>query len=99
MVQQEKPRPHTTKEDVTARIQLRPLPMGPSKCITGSQGQHATEAHVSLRVPGRWHVAECGDHQAGYGFAYTRFPFARMEEFRRLEREAREQRRGLWTSK
>jgi len=32
----------------------------------------------------------------GYGHAYTRFPFSRMEEFRRLEREAREQRRGLW---
>jgi micrococcal nuclease len=26
----------------------------------------------------------------GYGFAMTRFPFSRMEEFRRLEREARE---------
>jgi endonuclease YncB( thermonuclease family) len=35
----------------------------------------------------------------GYGFAYTRFPFARMEEFRRLEREAREQGRGLWALK
>jgi micrococcal nuclease len=34
----------------------------------------------------------------GYGFAYTRFPFARMEEFRRLEREAREQWRGVWAS-
>ena len=34
----------------------------------------------------------------GYGFAYTRFPFARMEEFRWLERQAREQRRGLWAS-
>ena len=32
----------------------------------------------------------------GYGHAYTQFPFSRMEEFRRLEREAREQRRGLW---
>lgn len=32
----------------------------------------------------------------GYGFAYTRFPFAHMEEFRALEREARENRRGLW---
>jgi micrococcal nuclease len=32
----------------------------------------------------------------GYGFAYTRFPFVRLEEFRRVEREAREQRRGLW---
>ncbi len=32
----------------------------------------------------------------GYGFAYTRFPFKYMEEFRRYEREARETRRGLW---
>jgi micrococcal nuclease len=32
----------------------------------------------------------------GYGHAYTRFPFQFMEEFRRLEQEAREQKRGLW---
>ena len=32
----------------------------------------------------------------GYGYAYTRFPFARMEEFRALEAEARAARRGLW---
>jgi micrococcal nuclease len=32
----------------------------------------------------------------GYGHAYTRFPFAKMEEFRALEREAREAGRGLW---
>jgi len=32
----------------------------------------------------------------GYGFAYTRFPFKYLDEFRRYEREAREQRRGLW---
>jgi micrococcal nuclease len=32
----------------------------------------------------------------GYGFAYTRFPFQYMEEFRRYEREARENERGLW---
>ena len=32
----------------------------------------------------------------GYGFAYTRFPFKYIEEFRRYEREARENRRGLW---
>jgi micrococcal nuclease len=32
----------------------------------------------------------------GYGFAYTRFPFQYLETFRRLEREAREARRGLW---
>lgn len=32
----------------------------------------------------------------GYGFAYTRFPFERLEEFRRYEREAWEAGRGLW---
>jgi micrococcal nuclease len=32
----------------------------------------------------------------GYGHALTRYPFSRMEEFRRLEREAREQGWGLW---
>jgi len=32
----------------------------------------------------------------GYGDAYTQFPFSRMEDFRRFEREAREQERGLW---
>ena len=32
----------------------------------------------------------------GYGHAYTRFAFQRMEEFRALEREARENGRGLW---
>ncbi|MDR1948448.1 MAG: thermonuclease family protein [Spirochaetaceae bacterium] len=32
----------------------------------------------------------------GYGHAYTRFPFHFMEEFRALERQAREAKRGLW---
>ena len=32
----------------------------------------------------------------GYGFAYTRFPYRRVQEFVGLEREAREQERGLW---
>ncbi|MFH1800605.1 MAG: thermonuclease family protein [Candidatus Omnitrophota bacterium] len=32
----------------------------------------------------------------GYGFAYTRFPFKRLEEFRKLEQEAREKQLGLW---
>jgi micrococcal nuclease len=34
--------------------------------------------------------------QEGYGFAYTRFPFHFMEEFRALERQARAEKRGLW---
>ena len=32
----------------------------------------------------------------GYGHAYTRFPFSKMEEFRAAEREAREGGVGLW---
>lgn len=32
----------------------------------------------------------------GYAPAFTRFPFERQEEFRRLERESRTARRGLW---
>jgi len=32
----------------------------------------------------------------GYGFAYTKFPFKYLEEFREYEREARENGRGLW---
>ena len=32
----------------------------------------------------------------GYGFAYTKYPFKYMEEFRRYEREARENKRGFW---
>lgn len=35
----------------------------------------------------------------GYGFAYTRYPFQYMEDFRRYEREARENNRGLWNGK
>ncbi len=34
----------------------------------------------------------------GYGFAYTNFPFTKSEEFKKLEREARENNRGLWNS-
>jgi len=30
----------------------------------------------------------------GYGFAYTQYPFKYMEEFRRYEREASENKRG-----
>ena len=32
----------------------------------------------------------------GYGFAYTRYPFMHLEQFRQLEREARGATRGLW---
>ncbi|GAB4365795.1 MAG: hypothetical protein Kow009_02570 [Spirochaetales bacterium] len=32
----------------------------------------------------------------GYGHAYTRYPFQFLEEFRQLESEARQAKRGLW---
>jgi micrococcal nuclease len=32
----------------------------------------------------------------GYGFAYTRFPFKYLKDFRQYEREARGNNRGLW---
>lgn len=35
----------------------------------------------------------------GYGFAYTRYPFKYLEEFRKYEKEAREKQRGLWAPK
>lgn len=35
----------------------------------------------------------------GYGFAYTKFPFKYLEEFRSLEKRARESEKGLWKNK
>lgn len=32
----------------------------------------------------------------GYGFAYTSFPFTKVDEFRAAEKEARESNKGLW---
>lgn len=32
----------------------------------------------------------------GYGFAYTKFPFKFLEDFRKYEKEAKEDNRGLW---
>ncbi len=34
--------------------------------------------------------------EQGYGFAYVSFPFTKLEEFKQLQTEAREQNRGLW---
>ncbi len=34
--------------------------------------------------------------QDGYGFAYTVFPYAKLDEFRQYERQAREKNLGLW---
>jgi len=35
----------------------------------------------------------------GYGFAYTKYPFKYLEEFRKYERKAREEGKGLWAGK
>ena len=34
--------------------------------------------------------------QDGYAYAYTRFPIIYLEQFREAEKEARENKRGLW---
>lgn len=34
----------------------------------------------------------------GYGFAYTSFPFTKLEEFRAMEAEAKAANRGLWST-
>lgn len=35
----------------------------------------------------------------GYGFAYTKYPFKYLEDFRQYEKEARENNKGLWKEK
>jgi len=35
----------------------------------------------------------------GYGFAYTRYPFQYLNDFRKYEKDARENNRGLWDKK
>ena len=35
----------------------------------------------------------------GYGFAYTKYPFKYLEEFKQYERKAKESERGLWSLK
>jgi len=35
--------------------------------------------------------------KSGYGFAYTKYPFKYMEEFREYERDARDEGKGLWS--
>ena len=55
-----------------------------------------TLAYVYLQPEGLLLNAEI--IRQGYGFAYTQFPFRMIEQFRSLEREAREAGRGLWAS-
>jgi micrococcal nuclease len=75
------------------RVRLEFDPTNAARAHKDSTQQRRTLAYVFLE-DGVLLNAEIIKH--GYGFAYTRFPFASLEEFRRVEREAREQRRGLW---
>lgn len=34
----------------------------------------------------------------GYGFAYTSFPFTKVDEFRQYQKQAQDQKLGLWSS-
>jgi hypothetical protein len=53
---------------------------------------------VNANQPNTFAGVEAEIIKQRYGNALTRYPFSRMEEFRQLEREAREQRRALWSS-
>ena len=55
-----------------------------------------TLAYVYL-IDGRLANAEI--IRDGYGFAYTKYPFSKVDEFRALERDARNSGRGLWASR
>jgi micrococcal nuclease len=77
------------------RVRLEFDPANAPRAHKDSTQQRRTLAYVFLE-DGTLLNAEI--IKQGYGFAYTRFPFARMEEFRRLERKATEERRGLWAS-
>ena len=75
------------------------LELDPANAATGHKDntqQKRTLAYVFLD-DGRLLNAEI--IKQGYGFALSRYPFAKMEEFRQLEREAREQGRGLWNKR
>jgi micrococcal nuclease len=78
------------------RVRLEFEPANAPRAHKDNTQQRRTLAYVFLE-DGTFLNAEI--IKQGYGFAYTRFPFSRMEKFRRLEREAREQQQGLWASK
>jgi micrococcal nuclease len=77
------------------RVRLEYDPANATRAHKDSTQQRRTLGYVFME-DGTLLNAEIS--KQGYGFAYTRFPFALIEEFRLLEREAREQRRGLWAS-
>jgi len=56
---------------------------------------HRTLAYVFLK-DGKFVNSEI--IKQGYGFTYTKFPFKYLDQFRQYEREARENRLGLWAS-
>jgi micrococcal nuclease len=74
------------------RVKLEFDPSNAARGYKDNTPQRRTLAYVFLE-DGRLNAEIIKE---GYGFALTRYPFARMEEFRRLEREARDQERGLW---
>ena len=62
--------------------------------ITSKDKYGRTLAYVYRSPDGLFVNAEIV--RQGYGHAYTRFPFEYMEQFRQLEKFARENQKGLW---
>jgi len=80
-------------EGKDARLELEP-----GNAVTKHRDKYGRLlAYVFIKQEnGTWFDLNAQLVAQGYGHAYTRFPFSRMEEFRKLEREAREAGRGLW---
>lgn len=79
---------HTKERLAGQRVRLEPDPTN-----TDRDKYHRLLRYVYL-PDGTLYNAEL--IRDGYGFAYTVFPLVRLDEFRALEHQARDQNRGLW---
>lgn len=79
---------HTKSRLAGQRVRLEPDPTN-----TDRDKYHRLLRYVYLPDGSLYNTELIRD---GYGFAYTVFPLIKLEEFRALERQAREQNRGLW---
>ncbi len=52
----------------------------------------------NLRANGRWVMFNARIIAEGYAYAYTKFPFKYIDEFKKYEQEAKENKRGLWAN-
>ena len=61
------------------------------------EGNNSQAELIRQYLPENLWLENFFNKEDGYGHAYTRFPFMKMEEFRSLERQARKGNKGLWS--